>query len=137
MLGWDHGGGFSLEASVRIEATDLARIGYLMLRGGEWDGEQILSEAWATTSTAPVAADVSSAAGSSGVGYGYQWWVPQQSGGRSVIYGGNGYGGQDLLIVPSFDLVMVANAWNIHEAAERSAFRALRDRIIPGIARSG
>src|SRR5687767_6209507 len=35
---------------------DLAKIGYLYLQGGEWDGKQIVPKDWVATSTAPTTA---------------------------------------------------------------------------------
>lgn len=46
---------------------DIARFGYLTLRGGAWDGEQVVSEAWMTEATSPSQELMT--------GYGFLWWL--------------------------------------------------------------
>ncbi len=64
------------EGGLYLSTHDLARIGYLMLRGGEWDGRQTVSRAWVEASTSPVVPDVAPENDRPDAGYGYQWWVP-------------------------------------------------------------
>ncbi len=47
------------EGGLYLSTEDLARFGYLFLRGGEWDGQQVISREWIEASTAPVVRDVS------------------------------------------------------------------------------
>jgi CubicO group peptidase (beta-lactamase class C family) len=122
------------EGGLYLSAHSLARIGYLFLRGGMWDGERILSEEWVRASTSPVVADIYPDNGRQDAGYGYQWWVPEHDGASTTIFAGNGYGGQFLMVAPAYDVVVVFNAWNIHEQPELSSWRALQDRILPAIA---
>ncbi len=121
------------EGGLYLSAHDLARIGYLFLRGGMWEGERILSEEWIATSTAPVVLDINPDNSGSDPGYGYQWWVPDHDGERTLIFAGNGYGGQFLLVAPDWDIVAVFNGWNIHGGARASTWRALQSRILPAI----
>jgi CubicO group peptidase (beta-lactamase class C family) len=119
------------EGGLYLSAHDLARIGYLMLRGGRWDGEQIVSEAWVKASTRPVVADVRPGDGRDGPGYGYQWWVPDQENGEATVFAGNGYGGQFVLVAPEYDIVAVFNGWNIHGGVRKFSYVALQRRILP------
>ena len=119
------------EGGLYLSTHDLARIGYLFLRDGEWDGEQIISREWVRASTAPVVPGV--APDGTGPGYGYQWWVPVHEDSEPLVFAGNGYGGQFLFVVPSEDLVVVFNGWQHHEPAERSAAAALQERILPAL----
>jgi CubicO group peptidase (beta-lactamase class C family) len=121
------------EGGLYLSAQDLARIGYLFLRGGMWGEERIVSEEWVNASTAPVVSDIQPANDRPDSGYGYQWWVPDQEEGRTVVFAGNGYGGQFLLVAPEHDIVAVFNGWNIHGGARASTWRALQERIIPAI----
>lgn len=121
------------EGGLYLAARDLARIGYLFLRGGVWDGERILSEAWVRASVTPIVRDVAPDNGRVDAGYGYQWWIPDQAGGEATVYAANGYGGQFLLVVPALDIVAVFNGWNIHGQPERSTWRALQERILPAV----
>lgn len=123
------------EGGLYLAPHDLARIGYLFLRGGVWDGRRVISEEWVRTSTAPVVPDIDPDNGRPDPGYGYQWWIPEQEEGRPVVFAGNGYGGQFLLVVPGYDIVAVFNGWNIHDRPELSTYRALQERILPSAVR--
>jgi CubicO group peptidase (beta-lactamase class C family) len=121
------------EGGLYLSTHDLARLGYLFLRNGEWDGRQIVSEEWVRASTAPVVTDVAPNNDDVDVGYGFQWWLPDQEGQRSLIYAGNGYGGQFVFVVPDYDIVAVFNGWNIHGGDFRSTYRVLQERILPAV----
>jgi CubicO group peptidase (beta-lactamase class C family) len=121
------------EGGLYLSAHDLARIGYLFLNDGEWDGQQIISEEWVRASTAPVVADIVPDNGRPDSGYGYQWWVPDHEAGETQVFAGNGYGGQFVLVAPEYDIVAVFNGWNIHDRPERSYWRTLQERILPVI----
>jgi len=75
---------------------DMAKIGYLYLKGGLWDGEQVVSSAWVAASTRKhVPATLED-------GYGYQWWIDS-----SDIYMALGYAGQFIFVVPELNMVVV------------------------------
>jgi siroheme synthase len=51
------------------EHNKMAKLGYLYLHNGTWDGKQIVSGEWVRTATRKhVGTD-------SQLGYGYQWWI--------------------------------------------------------------
>ena len=116
------------EGGLFLTAHDLARIGYLFLRKGEWDGERIISQEWVERSVTPIVADTS--IGDPSYGYGYQWWVPEQEDGRALAYSGSGYGGQSLLVLPDHDIVAVVMGWNLR-GNYRPAQTELRTNILP------
>jgi CubicO group peptidase (beta-lactamase class C family) len=96
--GRSHGWGDS-----HLFPQDLAKIGYLYLHGGNWDGKQILPADWVAMSTAaPIGAR-----GEHG-GMGYEWNVIDGPNGRQ--YGGTGRGGQSLIVWPGLDMIMVSFA---------------------------
>ena len=73
----------------------MAKIGYLFLNKGEWDGEQIISEEWvAEATTHRIDANILD-------GYGYQWWV------GDGFYVAVGYQGQFIFVYPEHDLIAV------------------------------
>ncbi|HSF99747.1 MAG TPA: serine hydrolase [Vicinamibacterales bacterium] len=96
------------EGGLYLAAEDLAKIGYLYLRGGVWNGVRILPEGWTEAATTRHARSVGG-----GWDYGYQWWVTSRNG--LDVWAGRGFGGQLLLIVPARDIVAVVNAWNIFD----------------------
>jgi CubicO group peptidase (beta-lactamase class C family) len=80
-------------------AQDFARFGLLFLRGGEWDGQQLVSRAWVEQCRTPQL-DVAD----EGWGYGRQWWTRPEHGG---VYACRGYQGQFIVCAPSSDVVVV------------------------------
>lgn len=126
-------GEIDTEGGLYLTAHDLARVAYLMLRGGNWNGQQIVSKEWVQKSTNPVVPDLRPNNGRPDDGYGYQWWVPEHENGKTKIFCGSGYGGQFPVIVPEHDLVIVFNAWNIHGNPKLFTQRAVQERILPSI----
>ncbi len=67
--------------NVHLSARQLARVGHLYLNRGNWNGEQIISEAWATQALQPQVpadlpvADTDRRATDGSGSYGYNWWV--------------------------------------------------------------
>tara|TARA_R110002072_G_scaffold10569_38_gene49287 strand:+ start:1515 stop:2666 length:1152 start_codon:yes stop_codon:yes gene_type:complete len=113
------------EGGLYLSTHDLARIAQLFLQRGMWNGKRIVSEAWVEASVTPHVADVAPKNLGNDQGYGYQWWIPEHADGAPVIFMGNGYGGQFPVVVPELDLVIVFNAWNIHEPTERNLWSAM------------
>ena len=95
------------EGGLYLEANDLAKIGYLYLHDGVWNGQRILPPGWVTASTAIRVERVNAA----GWGYGYQWWRLDRGG--TPVWAGLGFGGQYLLVLPEHALVGVINSWNV------------------------
>ncbi|MCG8468328.1 MAG: beta-lactamase family protein [Gemmatimonadetes bacterium] len=119
------------EGGLYLATHDLARIGYLMLRGGEWDGRQVVSADWVRASTSPVVPDVAPENDRVDPGYGYQWWIPSHEDGETEVFAGNGYGGQFLHVIPEYDLVAVFNGWTLHSRPELPSWTAVQERIVP------
>lgn len=84
-------------------AEDMAKLGQLYLQKGKWNGQQLVSEYWIEISTAR---HLKTQNGT--YGYGYQLWMEQRSG--SFEY--NGMLGQNVIIYPDMDMVLVTNAGN-------------------------
>jgi len=114
------------EGGLYLTARDLAKIGYLYMKDGVWDGRRILPEGWAAASTRrqsdPTGEDAT-------MKYGYQWWVLP---GKTPSYAGIGYGGQLLVVVPSLELIAVFTGWNIYDKPALTAEFA-RDRVLEAI----
>ena len=84
----------------------MAKIGYLMLRGGLWENQQILPLSWVLESSANHENFIPNNPASEG--YGYQWWTYPRDG----AYCARGWLGQYIWIVPSHDLVIVITGNN-------------------------
>ncbi len=96
-------GGFGLGLAPR----DLAKIGFLFLNNGYWDGKSIVPENWVRESTRghlqamghPIYGPFA---------YGYQWWVKKVDGCDSFRAWGRR--GQYIVIVPVLDLVIAVTS---------------------------
>ena len=82
---------------------DLARIGYLYLQAGNWNGHQIVPAAWVSESVRPS----TSSSGAPGA-FGYLWHVSNGPNGRQ--FEGSGRGGQMLIVWPELDTIVVITA---------------------------
>ncbi len=99
------------EGGLYLRAEDLAKIGYLYLRDGVWEGRRVLPMGWVAQSTARLVDDISPDNPNVDRGYGFQWWRLDR--GDVAVWAGLGYGGQYLLVIPELDLIGVVNSWNI------------------------
>ncbi len=86
-------GGLGADSTPR----DYAKFGLLFLRDGVWDGERILPEGWVDASRSP---------SSTNPVYGLQWWIDDQA----ATFAGRGLFGQQIIVSPELDLVIVATA---------------------------
>jgi CubicO group peptidase (beta-lactamase class C family) len=82
---------------------DLAKIGYLYLHSGNWNGKQIVPAAWVAMSTKPPTGE----RGGPG-GLGYEWAA--SNGPNGPQFGGTGRGGQTLIVWPGLDMIVVSMA---------------------------
>lgn len=90
----------------RMSARDMARIGVLMSRGGDWCGRRIVSQRWVEESTTK-RSDTNR-----NTGYGYLWWVGEDGIQFGVPFKGKtfsarGSRGQFMVVNPARDLVIV------------------------------
>ena len=86
-------GGYGLA----LTSAEMAKLGYLFLNQGEWDGETIVPASWVSTSTA------SHANLGDKKEYGYLWWIDPQG----KWYAALGRAGQHIFVYPSENLVVV------------------------------
>ncbi|MEJ8848519.1 serine hydrolase [Variovorax rhizosphaerae] len=117
-----------------LSARDLARVGLLVSRDGQWNGRQIVSTAWLRDSTK------SYSAVSGGNGYGYMWWVPYTSfaawrPASNPLVLADGTGGQFMLVDRTRDIVVVhrvdnSRLWYKRNAVDVGQFNVLAARIL-------
>jgi CubicO group peptidase (beta-lactamase class C family) len=113
------------EGGLYLSAEDLAKIGYLYLHDGVWDGKRILPPGWVRNATSRHAAAVQP-----GWDYGYQWWLTSRNG--VDVWAGRGFGGQLLIVIPSRDIVAVVNSWNVFGGRAGNVFAALMNALLAG-----
>ena len=88
---------------MKLTARDLAKLGYLYLKGGVWEGRQVVPAGYVRASTETHVPT----GGASGpfTGYGYQWWTTTEQGHHA--FAAIGVGGQLIEVLPDLDLVVV------------------------------
>ena len=106
---FDDAGVFVASSYVHATALDFAKFGLLYLRGGEWDGRQLISRDWATTAQIPFSVDRET-----GWYYSWQWWVTSDDYGT---YWASGYEGQQISIVPALDALILRFGHTPEESA--------------------
>ncbi len=121
-----------------LSARDMARLGYLMLRHGDWRGQQLVPAGWVeqmTHQTTPAAQMHPPHTARRGFGYGYLWWLLEEPEGSplSGAYMAWGIHGQYILVVPKREMVIahkrqvpVAGNWKVSWVGPAAFLRAAR-----------
>jgi CubicO group peptidase (beta-lactamase class C family) len=127
---WESRSGFTIGGyGLHLTTRDIAKLGYLYLKGGVWEGKQIVSREWVAESTRQQI--------ETGYfwrhlrGYGYYWYT--HAFGSHPAYIAFGLGGQCLVVIPDLDLITVITTED-DEAVRGEQYLYLLDRsIIPSI----
>lgn len=88
-----------------LTPRDMAKFGLLILNGGRWGDQQIVSGDWVDFMTRAQLDDPSEYTRS----YAAHWWYTLVEG-YAPMFGALGYGGQNILVAPELDLVVVVTA---------------------------
>ena len=109
-----------------FRTRDLARIGYLILRDGMWNGTRIVSESWLQESTRLHTARPRTLGGY-GTDYGMLWWrIPA---GTDTLITASGNMNQWMFVLPSRDLVVAvtggSNAASVPDFVVRDILTAM------------
>ena len=119
VAGFDASGNLIGGSKFDTTARNFAKLGYLHLRGGEWDGTRIVDTSWVdderTATPAPAGTP----------GYGAHWWIDPDHPTRWYM---SGLAGQHVLVVPEHDLVVVVLA-DRYDGKEGQ----LRDELVDAI----
>jgi len=114
------------EGGLYLTGADLAKIGYLYLHAGVWDGKRHISETWVRQSLTP-AIDT----GWQGLKYGFKWWLQPSKDGKEYIWHGIGFGGQRLMVFPAEELIATFTGWDILK--DPAVDSQLADRLLPAV----
>lgn len=91
---------------------DYAKVGQLFLHQGKWQGKQIVPSDWVKESTSINGEHLqpnSKNSAHAGIGYGYQWWIPEGDEGEFMALG---VFNQFIYINPTTKTVIVRNSAN-------------------------
>lgn len=128
--GWDRDpqGYYMGGNNLAMTPNDLLKIGQLMLNGGTYNGERIVSGRWVRDSFKTY-----TRSNYNPYDYGYMWWN-KPVGGYKVFFAW-GYGGQYIFMIPELNSVVVITN-SLDRATQRRTykepiFNLLEDAIIP------
>jgi CubicO group peptidase (beta-lactamase class C family) len=117
------------EGGLYLRTHDAAKITYLFLKNGVWDGKAIVQPGWVQASLAP------SIAVADGVKYGFKWWLYPYGNDGKTAWGGSGLGGQRPIALPEYDLIVVFTGWNLLPGRPSLSPRVAIDRIVDALAK--
>lgn len=125
----DPSGVFVGSSYVYASARDWARLGLLMLNGGELNGQRFLAEDWVDAARRPNPSD-------NDPRYGYQFWL--NAGGGELrwpqlpvdAYAMMGNRQQTVMIVPSRDMVLVRLGWTVGSYPMAENFALLLEQLV-------
>ena len=130
----DHQGYNNGGAGLELAPRDMLAIGEMVLNGGRYQGQQVVSNAWVEAMTRT---QITTGAGQPTPGYGYAWWTGQAAG--QVFTLANGWGGQFIMVVPAKRLVVTsaARTSGLAAAAAMAQWQRIYDvitgRVVPAI----
>ena len=97
-----------------MRSRDYLKIGKLFRDGGRWNGEQVIPESWVQQSVTPDAPHLMPGkrdTADSKLGYGYQWWLPENADQEFMALG---IYDQFIYIDQKSNVVIVKNSANIN-----------------------
>ncbi len=103
-----------------LAPRNMAKLGYLFLNRGEWDGRRIVSAEWvdeATRKHTPTDGNL---------GYGYQWWTYPKWDAFAAL----GRDGQTIFVIPGSKLIVVTTAGGV---GHDKIFQLIEDYVYPAI----
>jgi CubicO group peptidase (beta-lactamase class C family) len=107
------------EGGLYLNGSDLAKIGYLYLHDGIWDGQRIVSSEWVKESVTPYfQTNEPQIADGKVVGflpyeYGFKWWLYKLPDSTEYVWMARGFGGQNLQVFPKEGLLVTFTTWDI------------------------
>lgn len=128
--GWDRdpNGYYMGGNNMALRPADMLKIGQMMLAGGIYKGERIISEQWIDQSF-----QTYTRSNFNPYDYGFMWWKKPVS--DYTVHFAWGFGGQYIFMIPALDSVVVMTGTLYNATQSRSykqpVFALLREEIIP------
>ena len=115
--------GINMGAShLRMRTEDIAKFGQLYLQKGNWNGKQIIPEAWVKAASSKQI-DNGKSDSSWGYGYGYQFWLNPPGGFRA-----DGAFGQFSMVFPELDAVVAITSESV---STKTTMQIVWDHLLP------
>ena len=101
------------EGGLYLSDSDLAKIGYLYLHDGMWEGQQIVSSEWVKASVTPYFQTETEPDFKDGFKYGFNWWLYKLPDSTEYVWMARGFGAEDLMVFPKEGLIVTVTMWDI------------------------
>jgi CubicO group peptidase (beta-lactamase class C family) len=117
-------------SGLRLLPRDLVKIGQLMLAGGAWNGTSVVPAEWVKRVTTPVVPTGKIRS------YGYHWYMGDYAAAVNAQplhwFGGVGWGGQYLFVIPARDLAVAIHCGNYRRSGEEqtAVMRAVMTEVV-------
>lgn len=118
------------DGGLHLKPVDQAKLGYLFLNEGVWQGKQIVSKEWVIETTKVHHHNIDMP------DYAYQWWCGDFHTMNKTFftYFASGHGGQKVLVFPEFGMVIVITQQVFNNPFGDLNFIAiLSDYILPAV----
>jgi CubicO group peptidase (beta-lactamase class C family) len=119
---WNGNGGPQNNGMALLSLTSrgMAKFGQLYLQGGKWNNRQVIPENFIRASVAGKVKNVGANGFYSGYDYGYFWWSnpvskKKTTGQPAAVFIARGHGGQNIIVWPEKQMVVVITAWNMQQ----------------------
>lgn len=130
---WEENSGvLNTSSGLELTASDMGKIGYMLLKDGKWGGTDVVSEEWIQNMIRPIAASDYYRAGTSWFRFNAFHPVVKSLRTNDLFFSW-GEGGQFIFIAPHLDMVVVITADNYVTGQEFQQFYILRDYILPAV----
>jgi len=131
---WHKGpkGVLNTAGGLSLKPRDMAKIGYLYLHNGQWNGRQIVSQKWVKESVEDHVYQYVTF----GSGYGYQWWCGKSKINGQVVetFYAAGHGGQYIFVCPALNCVtVVTSKWIGNPLGEFRPQMLLVNHMLPAM----
>lgn len=118
---------------IALRPRDLARLGLMYLNGGVWNGRTLLPPEWVEASVSAYSPlPESGDPGAGTVGYGYGWWIQGREYGRGA-FAALGWGGQELIVLPELDMVVVFTGGSYWQPALMEPHEMMVGYVLPSV----
>jgi CubicO group peptidase (beta-lactamase class C family) len=129
-------GVYDTAGSLKITPRDMMKFGVTYLNDGTWNSERIISTDWIEKSSNIYKnnSDINVPSEDSGNnGYGFSWWISKFDDAGDIIkmFRAGGWGGQEIMVFPELELVVVFTGGNYDKNS--LLYRFIERYIIPAL----
>jgi len=128
-----HSFGTNTGGNLELCPRDMARFGYMILKGGVWKNKKIVSREWLEKSVFSYVNIPNNTTW--GCEYGYLWWISKVFINNREIqsFGASGNGGQIIQIFPGLDMVVVFTGGNYYPNDNGYPYKLMEEFILPAL----